>query len=221
MKTPRKAWIACAALAAPVVLVLSIPGAAVAQGSSSSTAAGTPLVQLIEVVSKKTNKNFILDPRVAGNAVLVGIDPAKVTYAELLTILQVHGYVAVESGDLVRIVPDEAGRMSPTPVIGANDKRLDAEIVTRVFRVKSVPASQLVPILRSLLPRNAHLAAFPCTNELLVVDSYANVRRIENIVATMDKGDPLTLPKCAVNAPQPIQPYSPQPQAPAPPPKEP
>jgi general secretion pathway protein D len=215
MKTPRKAWIACAALVAPVAFVLNAPGAAVAQAASSSaTAAGTPLVQIIEAVSKKTRKSFIIDPRVGGNAVLVGIDPEKVTYPELLTILQVHGYVAVESGDLVRIVPDEQGRTSPSPVIGANDKRADAEIVTRVFRVKSVPASQLVPILRALLPRSAHLAAFPCTNELLVVDAYANVRRIESIVATMDKGDPLTLPKCAVNAPQATQSQPPPPKEP-------
>ncbi len=59
-------------------------------------------MQLIEAVSKKTGKSFILDPRVAGNAVLVGIDPSKVTYPELLTILQVNGYAAVETGGMVR-----------------------------------------------------------------------------------------------------------------------
>jgi general secretion pathway protein D len=205
MTMSRKARIACTALAVPFALVLTIPFPAVAQVSSSSTTAGTPLVQIIEAVSKKSGKSFIVDPRVSGNATLVGLDPSKVTYPELLTILQVHGYVAVESGDLVRIVPDAQGRSSPTPVIGANDKRADAEIVTRVFKVKSLPAAQLVPILRALLPQSAHLAAFPCTNELVVVDSYGNVRRIENIVASMDKGDSLTLPKCAVNPPQPSQ----------------
>src|SRR5882724_11289829 len=146
MKTHWKAWIACAALIAPFAVVLRIPGAALAQSASSSTA-GTPLAQLIETVAKKTGKNFILDPRVAGNATLIGIDPSKVTYPELLTILQVHGYVAYEGDGLVRIVPDSMGRATPSPVIGANDKRADAEIVTRVFRVKSLSSPQLVPIL--------------------------------------------------------------------------
>jgi type II secretory pathway component GspD/PulD (secretin) len=216
MKTSRKAWIACAALAVPVALVLTIPDVALAQ-SASASAAGTPLVQLIESVSKKTGKNFILDPRVAGIAVLVGIDPSKVTYPELLTILQVNGYAAVESNGLVRVIPDSIGRSAPSPLIDGNDKHPDAEIVTRVLRVKSIPSPQIVPILRSLLPQSAHLAAFPCTNELLIVDTYANVRRIEGIVATMDKGDTLSLPKCTVQAPQAQQP-SPQPvPAPAPP----
>ncbi len=47
MKISRKAWIACAALAAPLALVLTASDVALAQ-SASSSAAGTPLVQLIE-----------------------------------------------------------------------------------------------------------------------------------------------------------------------------
>ena len=218
MKISRKAWIACTALATPVALVLTLPAVAIAQ-SASISAAGTPLVQLIESVSKKTGKNFIVDPHVSGNAVLVGIDPAKVTYPELLTILQVNGYAAVESGGLVRVIPDSIGRSAPSPLIDGNDKHPDAEIVTRVFRVKSVPAAQMVPILRALLPQGAHLAAFQCTNELLIVDTYANVRRIEGIVATMDKGEALPLPKCTLPTPQAFQatPPATPPPAPAPP----
>ena len=207
MKIPRTAWIACAALATPIALVLTVPGAAIAQSSSGpASTAGVPLTQLIESVAKRTNKNFIVDPRVAGNAVLIGMDPSKVTYPELLTILQVHGYAAVEGEGLVRIVPDSIVRAEPSPVIGANDKHPEAEVVTRVLKVKSIPAAQLVPILRALLPVSAHLAAFSCTNEMLIVDTYANVRRIENIIGTMDKGDTLALPKCTVVPPQPPAP---------------
>ena len=207
MKIPRTAWIACAALATPIALVLTVPGAAIAQSSSGpASTAGVPLTQLIESVAKRTNKNFIVDPRVAGNAVLIGMDPSKVTYPELLTILQVHGYAAVEGEGLVRIVPDAIVRSEPSPVIGANDKHPEAEVVTRVLKVKSIPAAQLVPILRALLPVSAHLAAFSCTNEMLIVDTYANVRRIENIIGTMDKGDTLALPKCTAVPPQPPAP---------------
>jgi general secretion pathway protein D len=203
MTTHRKAWIACAALAAS--LLLTLPGAALAQ-SSSSASAGVPLVQIIESVAKRTNKNFIVDEHVTGNAVLLGMDPSKVTYPELLTILQVHGFVAVEGDGLVRIVPDSQGRSSPTPVIGANDKHPDAQIVTRIVHVKSISAPQLVPILRALLPVSAHLAAYTCTNEIIVVDSYANVRRIENVIATMDKGEPFVPQKCSDSLPAPPRP---------------
>jgi len=199
MKVTKKAGIACVAMMLAATTLVQVVFAQ--SGSASSSAGGVPLMQLLETVSKKTGKNFILDPRVQGNAVLVGIDPAKVTYADVLNVLQVHGYAASETNGVVKVVPDANARTLPTPLIGASDKRPDAEMVTRVLRVKNVPAAYLVPILRSLLPQSAHLAAYSCTNELLIVDSFANVRRIESIVAEMDKGDALSLPKCTVQEP--------------------
>ena len=215
MKISRKAWIACVAL--------TLTGIAFAQSesvSSSSGSGGTPLVQLIDTVAKKTGKSFIVDPRVSGNATLIHIDPAKIGYPELLLILQVHGFAAVESGGIVRVVPDANARTSPSPVIGGNDKLPDAQVVTRVVRVKSIPAARLVPILRSLLPQSAHLAAFTCTNELVMVDTFANVRRIESVVSTMDKGRELPLPACLLEEPRTQAPAAPaaSPPAPAPPP---
>jgi type II secretory pathway component GspD/PulD (secretin) len=197
-----------------LVFLVFTAGSASAQLSSASSN-GTPILQLIETVSKKTNKSFIVDPHVSGNAILVGIDPDKITYPELLSVLQLHGLAAVENGGIVRVIPDAMVRTTPGPLITGNEKRPDAEFVTRVVRVKSMPAAQLVPILRSLLPQNAHLAAMACTNELIIVDTYANVRRLEGIIAAMDKGDTLALPKCAIPEPAPPQPRSP-PAAPTP-----
>ncbi len=224
MKKMSQAGFACAVLAgilafsALVLSGLAFPGLAFAQAPGSSNASGTggvPIIDLIETVSKKSNKSFIVDPRVNGNATLVGIDPAKITYPQLLAVLQVHGFAAVEIGGLTRVIPDASSRTSAVPLISGDEKRADAEYVTRVLKVKSVPAAQLVPILRSLLPQSAHLAAFACTNELIVVDTYANLKRIESIVASMDKGEPLTLEKCAARLPE-VRPAQSEPQKPSP-----
>ena len=200
MKTSHQAWVAClASFLALAAGAMAPAGTAFAQSESASSSAGAngvPLIQLIDTVAKKSGKSFIVDPRVQGNAVMAGIDPSKITYPELLLVLQVHGFIAVESGGLIRVVPDASARTSPSPVIGNNDKMPDASMVTRVLRVKSVPAAQFVPILRPLLPQSAHIVAFPCTNELLIVDTFANVRRIEAIVSSMDKGKELPLPDC-------------------------
>src|SRR5690349_11047201 len=124
MEIKKKAGVACVAIA--------LASVAFGQSSSVSSGGGVPLIQLLETVSKKTGKNFIVDPRVTGNAVLVGIDPAKVTYPDLLSVLQVNGFAASESNGVVKVVPDTNARTMPTPLIGANDKRPDAETVTRV-----------------------------------------------------------------------------------------
>jgi general secretion pathway protein D len=195
MKIAKQAAIACMAVAlASIALAQS-------ESASSASSGGVPMLQLIETVSKKSSKHFIVDPRVTGNVTLIGIDPSKITYAELLSVLQLSGYSASETGDLVRVTPDAMARTMPTPLIGASDKRPDAEMVTRVLRVKSVPATYMVPILRSLLPQTAHLAAQACTNDLIIVDTFANVRRLEAIIASMDKGDAIALPKCPIQEP--------------------
>ena len=72
----------------------------------------------------------------------------------------------------------------------------EAEYVTKTFTLKNVPAAQLVPILRPLLPQQGHLVAFPCTNMLMIVDTFGNVQRIEKLVQSLDVGGPYTPPAC-------------------------
>jgi len=59
-----------------------------------------------------------------------------------------------------------------------------------------MPASMLVPVLRPLLPQQAHMVAMPCTNTLLLVDTFANVKRVEKIVSAMDTGEAFKPEKC-------------------------
>jgi general secretion pathway protein D len=217
MSAIRPAGFACSVLLG----ILAASNLAFAQSESaprSGTREGTPLIQLLDSVAKKSNKTFVLDPRVQGNVVMIGVDPEKITYSQLLAALQVNGFAAVEVGGITRIVPDEQARSMATPILSGGEKHDPSEVVTHIFKVKSLSAGQLVPILRSLLPRSAHLAANTCTNELVIVDSYANVKRIESVVASMDKGTPLTLEPCSnrgTTISQPQQSSQPQSSRPA------
>jgi type II secretory pathway component GspD/PulD (secretin) len=49
--------------------------------------------KIIAAVSHKTNRKFVVDPRVNARVTLVGQKPSQVTYNELLTILETYGYV--------------------------------------------------------------------------------------------------------------------------------
>ncbi len=175
-------------------------GSSAAVSSSEAASGGVPIEQLIAAVSKKAGNLFIVDPRVHAGIHLVGQDVGKVDYPEFLMILQVYGFAAVEEGGVVRVFPDAAVRQMPLPQVSDGDKRPDAEYVSTIVHVKSVPAVQLVPILRPLLPQVAHLAALPCTNTLIIVDSFANVRRLEALIRTLDTGEPYKVTGC--RAPQ-------------------
>ena len=118
-------------------------------------------------------------------------------YDTLLTILKIHGFATVEQHGYVQVIPDANVRQMPLPLWTGKESYPDGEFVGRLIAVKNAPAAQLVPVLRPLLPQYAHLVAFTCTNTLLLVDSYANVKRIEQIVRGLDTGEPYTPPSCA------------------------
>jgi general secretion pathway protein D len=127
---------------------------------------------------------------VHASVVLVGQDPSELSYPELLTVLDVYGYVAVEDGKLVRILPDGRVRAQALPTITSGDTRPGSEWVTEVIAVKNLPATQLVPLLRPMVPQAGHLVAVPDTNSLILTDRFANVRRLEGLIRTLDAAEP-------------------------------
>jgi type II secretory pathway component GspD/PulD (secretin) len=166
------------------------------QAAAPSDDAGVPILSLLRAVAKKTGKKFVIDPRVHGNVQLIGEEPSSVTYSELLTILQVQGFTAVEGAGFVRVIPETIVRQSALPVVIGAATYPDAQYVAAVIPVRKMPAANLVPILRPLLPQQAHLAAAICSNSILMVDSYANIRRIESLIVALDTGDPYKADRC-------------------------
>ncbi len=176
----------CSAILCVVIL---LGGQATLAQPVPSSENAVPLESLIADLAKRTGKRFVLDPRVQVDVTLIQQNPASLSYAELLTVLQVHGFTAVEEGGLVRIVPDANVRSLALPLLGDKEERPDAEYITKIIPVRTTSAAMLVPMLRPLMPMQAHLAASVCTNDLVIVDTVANVRRIEAIVQSLDDGE--------------------------------
>ena len=144
--------------------------------------------QVVEAVSAVTGKNFILDPRVTGRVTLLSPTPLgpDALYEAFLSILQVHGYVAIESGDLIKILPDATARQFATP-IGTESAAGPDDLATQVVQLRNVGATQLVPILRPLLPQYGHLVAHSGSNMLIISDRAANVARMIAIIRRIDQ----------------------------------
>jgi general secretion pathway protein D len=197
MQSMRLAWVAGG--------LLALSGGALGQtsqpqaGESASTERpenGVPLARLIAGVARKTGKKFIVDPRVHGDAVLLGEEPGNVTYGELLSILRLDGFTAVESGGYVQVIPEAGVRALPLVQVSGKETRPDEEFVSTIIAVRSIPATQLVPLLRPLIPQAGHLVALPCVNKLILVDTFANIRRLEALIQALDGGEPYKPEKC-------------------------
>ncbi len=178
--------------------------AAGAQGSSAGSGAppgAGSLADLIATVAKDSGKRFVLDPRVRAGVTLVGENPSRVSYEELLTILDAYGFAAVQTGGYVLVLPDAAIRYQPLPFVADAKNAPAGEYVTAVIHVRSLPAAWLVPILRPLVTRAGDLSAMPCAGALLIVDRAANVRRLESVVKALDTGVPIKPPSCVMRLP--------------------
>ena len=146
---------------------------------------------LISTVSKFTGKNFIIDPRVKAKVTVISantLSPEEV-YEVFLSILQVHGYAAVPTGSVIKIVPEVNAKQGPLPLAGKTDRYPLDELITKIIRLDHVPASQLVPILRPLVPQQGHLAAYNPTNTLIITDHAGNIERLLKIISGVDRPD--------------------------------
>jgi general secretion pathway protein D len=187
-----------ASLACVVLLVAAAALAAPEQPTSQQQASQqriTPnfkdadITQIAEAVSAATGKNFIIDPRVRAQVTMLSATPMSpdAFYQAFLSILQVHGFVALPAGGVIKIVPDANARQYPSDDLPNRVSSSSDEIVTQVIAVKSVNAAQLVPILRPLIPQYGHLAAYPASNILIISDRANNVNRIMRIIQRIDQ----------------------------------
>jgi general secretion pathway protein D len=148
----------------------------------------TDIQEFIEFVADVTETTIVVDPSVKGKIKVISSKP--VSKAELydlfLSILDVHGYTAVRSGAVVRVIPNKNARSSPVDVISGTSV-INAEYVTQVIRLDNVSAAKLIPVLRPLVPQQAHMAAYAPSNAIIISDIRANIDRMEKIIASMDQ----------------------------------
>jgi len=119
------------------------------------------------------------------------ISSKPVTQAELydlfLSILDVQGYTAVRSGQVIRIIPSKDARSSPVPLMEDQDAGDNDEYVTQVIRLDNISAAKLIPVLRPLVPQQAHMAAYAPSNAIILSDIRSNIGRIVDIIERMDR----------------------------------
>jgi general secretion pathway protein D len=129
-------------------------------------------------VQQVIGRPIIIDPRVRAQVTVLSNAPMSpdAFYKLFQSALEVHGFVALDSGSAIEIVPDANARF------GEGD-----DYVSQAIVLENIGAAQLVPILRPLLPQSAHLAAHPASNSLIVADRPQNIERMMRLIRRMDK----------------------------------
>ncbi|MDX1608954.1 MAG: type II secretion system secretin GspD [Halofilum sp. (in: g-proteobacteria)] len=180
----RRLWLAL--LFAVAASLVPAPPARAQESPFQLNLKDADLRALIETVSRRTGRNFIVDPRVNARVDVVTSSPItdRELYEIFLAVLSVHGYAAVPAGDVTKIVPTAVAKQDAIPT---GPETGGSQMVTRVVTIEHLNAAQLVPILRPLLPGEGHLAAIQATNRLIVTDAADNISRLLRIIDRVDR----------------------------------
>lgn len=147
------------------------------------------ILSVINEVSLETGKNFIVDPRVSGKISLVSSKPIKPNevYNVFLSVLELLGYSAIPSGNAIKIVPNTESIENATKVATRLRPGTGSEVVVRVIPLENVSASQLVPIIRPMLPQWSNIATYMPGNVLILLGRADNIKRIVEVIHNIDK----------------------------------
>jgi len=173
-----------------VILFSAVPGgAALAEERVTINFKDTDIREVAEMVSKVTGRNFLVDPRVKGKVTVISAEPidGEQLYSTFLTILKTHGFIAVDEGELVQILPASGEREHATFSESVRSEISNHEVEVQVIPIKHVPAVQMVPILRPLVEKEGHLAAHANSNSLIVAASRRTINKIHDMLETLDQ----------------------------------
>lgn len=151
----------------------------------------TDIRAFISMVSQATGKNFVIDPQVRGNVTFISgnnnLSKGEL-YEAFLSVLQVHGFEAVEAGNLIKIVPIGKARSNVAPLVAnAAESDIDSTI-TQVVKLDYIPVQTALQTLMplggqgetSILPNQG-------SNSLVLKGKSQNVARLLDVIASIDK----------------------------------
>jgi general secretion pathway protein D len=173
-----------------VLAVFVVSPALPQQQTYRMTAKGADIHEFVAQVADITGKTFVIDPRLKGSVTVISETPMDTdgVYALFLSVLRLHNFTAVPSGDVVRIQQNATGKQTPgTP--GKLTEVAPEELVTRVIAAQNVDSAELVKILRPLIPQYGHIASVAQPNVVIISDHADNIIRLKKIIANIDVSD--------------------------------
>ena len=140
---------------------------------------GVDLLALVKLVSRRAEKNFIIDPRVRGNVTVISSKPLpdSALYELFLSILAVNGFTVVEGDHAAKIVPFTLGK-------AIADRGTD-ELESRIVSLTHADPAAIVNAVRPFVAEQGYLAQLQ--GGIFISDTLANVDRVEAFIREIDR----------------------------------
>ncbi len=136
-------------------------------------------------IAQFSKKTIILDPRVKGKITIysnANLDREQVWNVYLRTI-QVNGFSTIEEDGFLRVVPENEATRDSTYGTGSGN------FETVIIPLKNRPIEEILPMIKPITGRQAHLSSISSINSILLVDRSSNVERIRDLLEDLDKNN--------------------------------
>jgi len=105
-------------------------------------------------------------------------------------VLEVQGFAAVESGEMIKLVPAPEVRSKNIETIESllrkEAQSPDDKVVTQLIPLRYADPNEIKQLLAPLISKNSVVLSYQPTNLLILTDVYSNVQRLVKILKTID-----------------------------------
>ena len=143
----------------------------------------------IKYISELTQKNFIVDREVRGKVTI--ISPTRISeedaYRVFESVLEVHGFAAVPSGSVIKIVPSVVARSKNIATLREGELPSgDDRVVTQIVALKHANADEVKNLLTPLASKTSVLISHAGSGMLILTDFHSNISRLMEIIRSVD-----------------------------------
>ncbi len=147
----------------------------------------------IEAVSRAIGtmlgREMLVDPRVKGTITVYSDKPQPIwqAYRNYLAALRGLGFTVVDSGGLLKVVPEADAKLQSSVVAVGAPRQTGDQVLTQIFHLNYENPNNLVAVLRPLITANNTINASPGTNSLIITDYADNLQRLGKIISALDQ----------------------------------
>lgn len=147
------------------------------------------LKDIIKSIAKLSGKNFILDRKIENRKITI-VSPNPVTkqeaYNAFLSALYMNDLTIVSMGKFLKVIEVKSAVQSNIRVFSGDNIPASEEVVTVLYKLKYLNVEEIQRYLNDLIARNGRVGFYPNTNTLVMTDTGLNLRRIVNILKSID-----------------------------------
>ncbi|MGE3541439.1 MAG: type II secretion system secretin GspD [Candidatus Tectimicrobiota bacterium] len=162
-----------------------------AEGTIHLNFRNADILQIVNLMSELTGKNFLVDDKVRGKVTIIAPKPVTMeeAYQVFLSVLEIQGFTVVPQGPIIKIIPSRDVKDNPIPT--ATDTQRPFSPTTESFVTQLIPlhyadANDIRGLLTPLVSKESSLLAYAPTNSLIITDTVSNINRLLKIITALD-----------------------------------